>query len=292
VGGPTVGITGATGNIGGRVARLLAALGVGQRLVVRDRTRVPSLPGASVAQAAYGDRDAVRRALDGLEVVLMVSASESAGRLEEHRTFVRAAADAGVRHLVYTSFYRAAPEATFTLARDHFATEEAIRAAGPAWTFLRDNLYLDFLERMVGADGVIRGPAGAGRLAGVAQDDVAAAAASVLVDPHAHVGSTYDLTGPQELTLAEAAAVLTRCLGRSVSFHDETLEEAYASRASYGAPGWQVDAWVSTYTAIAAGEMAGVAEDVERLIGRPARSLAQVVAGSTAARPGTPERPA
>ncbi len=142
-----------------------------------------------------------------------------------------------------------------------------------AWTFLRDNLYLDFLPMMQGDDEVIRGPAGDGRVAAVAQDDVAAAAHAVLREPARHEGATYTLTGPEAFTLTEAAEVLTRVTGRRVAFEDETLEEAYASRASYGAPGWQVDAWVSTYTAIAAGEMDDVTDDVERLAGRPPMSL-------------------
>ena len=72
---------------------------------------------------------------------------------------------------------------------------------------------------------------------------------------------------------------MSRVLGREFTFEDETVEEAYASRASYGAPDWQLDAWVSTYTAIAAGEMAGVSGDVELLTGRPATSLEDLLAG-------------
>ena len=268
-----VGVTGSTGRLGGRVARLLAGSGAEQRLLVRDPARAPSLDGAAPARMSYDDRAAVEEACAGLDLVFMVSAAESATRLEEHRAFVDAAAAAGVRHLVYLSLCGAAPDATFTLARDHFHTEEHIRASGMAWTFLRDNLYLDFLPMMQGDDGVIRGPAGDGRVGAVAQDDVAAAAHAVLREAARHEGATYTLTGPEAFTLTEAAEVLTRVTGRRVLFEDETLEEAYASRASYGAPGWQVDAWVSTYTAIAAGEMAEVADDVERLAGRPPLSL-------------------
>ena len=127
-----------------------------------------------------------------------------------------------------------------------------------AWTFLRDNLYLEFMDQMVGEDGVIRGPAGDGRAAVVSHADIARAAVAVLLDPHAHAGRTYDLTGPEALTFAEMAAVISEVSGRDVRFHDETVEEAYASRAAYGAPDWQVDAWVSTYTAVRAGELDGV----------------------------------
>jgi uncharacterized protein YbjT (DUF2867 family) len=271
-------ISGATGNLGGRIARRLAAAGVAQRLLVRDAARAPRLPEAEVAVADYADRDAVRRALDGAATVLMVSASESPDRVDRHRAFIDAAAAAGVGHLVYTSFVGAGPDAVFTLARDHGATEEHIRGSGLTYTFLRDNLYADFLPSMVGEDGVLRGPAGDGRAAVVAQDDIADAAVAVLRDPAPHAGRTYQLTGPEALTFTEVAATLTRVTGRAVRYEPETLSQAYASRASYGAPGWQVDAWVSTYTAVAAGELAAVSPDVERLTGRPATSLARLLA--------------
>ncbi len=72
-------------------------------------------------------------------------------------------------------------------------------------------------------------------------------------------------------------SVISQVTGRPVSYHPETVEEAYASRAPYGAPDWQVDAWVSTYTAIAAGEVATVTSDVPDLTGHPATSLEQLL---------------
>lgn len=272
-----VGMTGATGRLGGRVARRLAEAGVSQRLLVRDPSRAPDLPGATVVRAAYDDPDAAVRALAGVRTLLMVSASETPDRVVQHAAFVDAVVEAGVEHLVYVSFFGAAPKSTFTLARDHYATEEHIRGSGLACTFLRDNLYADFLPALVGADGVIRGPAGQGRVAAVAQDDIADAAVAVLLAPAAHGGSTYSLTGPQALTLDEVAHVMTAAQGRPVRYQPETVAEAYASRASYGAPDWQVQAWVSTYTAIAAGELATVTGDVPLLTGHPGVSLAELL---------------
>jgi uncharacterized protein YbjT (DUF2867 family) len=273
MGTPAIAVTGATGRLGGRIARLLSAAGVEQRLLVRDAGRAPHLAGADVATASYRDAAAVRRALNGIGTVLMVSAAEAPDRVDEHATFVDAAADAGVRHLVYVSFCGAAPDATFTLARDHWATEQHIRASRPAFTFLRDNLYADFFPAMVSSDGALRGPAGEGRVAAVAQDDIAVAAATVLQNPAAHSGRTYTLTGPQALDLAEVAATLTAVLNRKVRYERETVEQAYASRAHYDAPRWQVDAWVSTYTAIANGELATVTDDVATLTGSPPTPL-------------------
>lgn len=274
---PTTVVTGSTGRLGGRVARRLAERGIPQKLLVRSLERAPRLTAAVAVRGAYADQDAVREALAGTRTLFMVSAAESADRLAHHKAFVDAAAEAGVRHLVYVSFYGAAPDATFTLARDHFHTEQHIRASGLAYTFLRDNVYADFVPDLVGEDGAIRGPAGNGRASFVAQDDIADAAVAVLSRPDDHPGMTYDLTGPESLTLDDAAAILSEQLGRAVTYRRETVEEAYASRASYGAPAWQLDAWVSTYTAIASGELDGVSDAVPRLTGRPATPLADVM---------------
>lgn len=269
-------LTGATGALGGRVAPALVDLA--PRLVVRDPARAPALD-LPVHVASYGDELAAREALDGVEVLFMVSAAEAHDRRDQHLTFVRAARDAGVRHVVYTSFAAAAPDATFTLGRDHFATEEAIRESGMGFTFLRDNFYLDVLPYFAGEDGAIRGPAGGGRVAAVARADVADAAVAVLRDPAAHVGAVYELSGPEALSLDEVAERAGAVTHRRLRYEPETLEEAYASRrAAYpDAPDWQLAAWVSTYTAIADGSCARVTHDVERLTGHPARTLEQAL---------------
>jgi NAD(P)H dehydrogenase (quinone) len=279
-----IAVTGATGGLGGRVARRLAGRGVAQRLLVRDAARAPRLDRAEVAEATYGDGEAMRRALDGVATLLLVSASEDRERIKLHTTAVDAAVAAGVGRVVYTSFFGAAPDCTFTFGRDHWHTEEALKASGMGYTFLRDNLYIDFLPLMAGADGVIRGPAGDGRVAAVARDDIADAAVAVLLgdagDPARHDGRGYDMTGPEALTLAEVAEELSRFAGRPVTYQEETLEEAYASRASYGAPDWEVDGWVSTYTAIGNGDLEEVSGDLEALAGHPPMRLAEFLAGN------------
>src|SRR5215213_9202851 len=250
-----IAVTGATGGLGGRVARRLAERGVGQRLVVRDPGRAPELAGAEVAAGGYDDPDGLRRAFEGAATLFMVSASEDPDRLRLHANVVDAAVGAGVERMVYTSVYGAGPECTFTFGRDHWHTEQRIRGSGRRHTFLRDNLYIDFMPLLVGADGVIRGPAGDGRVAAVTRDDIAEVAVAALLDGDRHHGQTYDMTGPEALTLGEIAEVLSRFAGRPIAYHAETLEEAYASRASYGAPGWEVDGWVTTYVAIANGDL-------------------------------------
>ena len=129
--------------------------------MVRDPARAPALAGAEVATGSYDDRGAAA-GVRGARTLFMVSASEDPDRMRLHTNVVEAARDAGVGRVVYTSFFGAAPDCTFTFGRDHWHTEELIRGSGLRHTFLRDNLYVDFLPLMVGADGVIRGRPGTG----------------------------------------------------------------------------------------------------------------------------------
>jgi uncharacterized protein YbjT (DUF2867 family) len=235
------------------------------------------LPAAEVVQASYDEPDALRAAFAGTDAVLLVSAAEHPDRVRQHLAAVDAVADAGVDRVVYTSFLGAAPDATFTLARHHWATEERLRERDLAYTALRDSLYLDFVPLMVGPDGVIRGPADDGQVAPVARDDVAdVAVVTLLGDGHERV--TYDLTGARLQTFTELAAELSQVSGRTITFEDETLDEAWASRASYGAPDWEVEGWITSYSAIGAGMLAVVTDTVERLTGHAPTTLRDIFA--------------
>lgn len=268
----TLALTGTTGALGGLVLEQLADLE--PIAIVRDAARAPA--GVEVRVATYADPDACRTAFRGVDTLLLVSASESRTRRHDHATVIAAAAAAGVGHVVYTSFQGAAPDATFTLGRDHHAAEEALRASGMRWTFLRDGFYQEALVHFADHDGLVRGPARDGRIAAVSRRDVAEVAAAVLRDPAAHARRTYTLTGPEAPTIDEAIARCGAATGRALRYEDETIEDAYAwRRDAYGAEDWQLDAWVSTYTAIADGSLAAVSPDVERVLGRPARSLEQ-----------------
>jgi NAD(P)H dehydrogenase (quinone) len=271
----TIGVTGATGNLGGRVARELAARGVPMRLIVRDPTAAPQLPGAEVAVAAYEDTGAMATALEGVGTLLLVSGHEDPNRLSVHRKAVQGAALAGVERIVYTSFMGAAPNATFTYARDHSATEMAIREAGISLTSMRSSLYADVAPRFVGADGVIRAPAGHGRLAWVARADVARLAAVLLVEA-GHEGQIYDVSGPHSIDMHETARILTKATRRAITYHPETPDEARDSRA--GSPDWQVEGWIGSYLMLETGEGSVTSHTIEHLTGRRPMTLAEFLA--------------
>ncbi|SDD75293.1 SDR family oxidoreductase [Glycomyces harbinensis] len=259
-----IAVTGATGQLGSRVARMLADRGVPQRLVVRDPSRAPELDGAEVAVASFEDESALRTALSGVDTLFLVSAHESADRMPEHRSAVRAAVAAGVDRVVYTSFMGASPLATFTFAREHSQTERLIAESGLRLTALRNSLYADMLPLFVDGD-VIRGPAGQGRVAWVARHDVARLAVEALLDP-AHADRVYDVSGPEPVDLHESARILSEVTGREIGYVAETDEEARASRA--GSEPWQIDGWAGSYKAVATGETSVTSHTIEHVTGR------------------------
>lgn len=269
-----IAVTGAGGAVGGRVAVLLAAAGARPLMIVRDRGREAQHAGAEVRTVSgYGAPWEMRRALAGARTLFLVPATEAPDRVEQHVCALDAAIGVGVERIVYLSFVGAATDATFTFARDHAATERHIVASGLRATLLRMNLFIDVIPSMVSRTGTIAGPAGGGRFAAVTRDDVAAAAAAVLMS-EGHDGRTYDLTGPQALSLADAAQQLTAATGVTVSYEDQADDEAFRTRRVDGNPEWAVRGWVSSYQAIRDGSLAHISPDVRELTGSEPASLA------------------
>ncbi|EFQ56214.1 SDR family oxidoreductase [Streptococcus downei] len=276
-----IALTGVTGHLGGQVAKLLERKNLNLRYLARRPEKAPKVAGVPVFQSAYDRSQETLEALSGVDVLLMVSASESLNRLAEHRAFIDSAKEAGVKHIVYASFYNASLQATFTYSRTHAATENYIKERGFTYTFIRDNFYLDFFLELGQVYGEIKGPAGDGKVSAVARQDVAQVLAKILEHPSDWVNQTLDMTGPEDLTMTQVTGILSQGLGKTVSYIPETVEEAYQSRKAWPAEDWEYDGWVSTYTAIAGGEQAGLSKDVQRVLGREPISLADLIKEAT-----------
>ena len=272
-----IGITGVTGKLGSYVANLVDKKGMVSVHLARSPERAKVYASAEIRKIVYANTPEVVEALKGIDTLLMVSARENPERVKEHKEFLDAAKLAGVQHIVYTSFYGADEKATFTLSRDHAQTEAYIKELGFTYTFLRDNFYLDFLIDIALENGEIRGPAGSGLVSAVARKDTSKVAAEILLNPKEWENQSLNLTGPEDLSMEEIVALLSKETGNAITYVDESVEEAYESRKKWPAQTWEYDAWVSTYTAIKAGEQAGVSTDVEKGLGRPAMTLIDVL---------------
>ncbi|WGF89490.1 SDR family oxidoreductase [Marinivivus vitaminiproducens] len=268
-------VTGASGHIGGRVARLLAQRGAPVRRLMRQAGSTPDLPGSTVAIGDYGDRASLARAMDGVDTVFLASAgAPPLKRAALHGNVMDVAAGAGVKRLVYLSFQGASATSPFPYSADHLLSEAHLKQSGLAWTILRDSFYQDLIPTLPDAEGVIRDPGGDGKVAWVARDDVARTVAAVLLDDR-HAGHSYDVTGPEALSLEEAVARLAAAKGGVPSYRRETLEEGRAWRAATGAAAWEVEVWLGSYLAMGTGELARVSGAVREITGRDPVPLAK-----------------
>lgn len=266
-------ITGVTGNLGRFLVKGLSGKGLQVRHLARRPEPANQFAGAIIMKAAYDKRPETLEALQGIDVLFMVSGHESPTRDQEHKDFIATAKKAGVRHIIYTSFMNPRQDATFTLAHDHAQTEAFIKELGLTYTFLRDNFYSDLFLDIAEQSGKLRGPAGNGKVSSITRADVAEVALTILENPQAWENQVLELTGPKALSMEQMAELLSKHLGKEISYYPEDVSEAYEWRKQWPAEDWQYDAWVTTYTAIAKDELSKVSGDVERVLGRPAKSF-------------------
>jgi NAD(P)H dehydrogenase (quinone) len=264
-------VTGATGQLGRFVVSGLREKGA--HVVAGARTTDADL-GVEIREADYDRPETLEGALDGAEKVLLISASEPGKRVPQHQAVIDAAVRAGVRHLVYTS----APHADTTelvLAPEHKATEEAIRASGIPFTFLRNGWYhenyVDTITRAA-ETGEMVGAAGDGRVASAARKDYADAAVAVLTG-EGHENKVYELSGDVAWTFPEFAGEIGAVTGKPVEYHDLSREDFEKSLLDAGLPPATAGFVAALEANIAAGALAETSGDLRTLIGRPTTPL-------------------
>jgi len=272
---PKIAVTGVTGNLGGMVSRLCKKNGIEVRNLARNVGKAEKLGFSNVFKSSYDKSEDTVKTLEGIEVLFMVSGSENPNRVQQHKDFIDVAKVAGVSDVIYLSFYNASKNSIFTLGRDHYATEEYIKENGFKYTFLRDNFYADFFVDLCREYGEIKGPAGNGKVSAVVRSDVSEVAAKILENPGKWENQTLNMTGPEELSMTEIVKAVNEYFGKEIKYIEETVEEAYESRKIWKAEQWEYDSWVSTYTAIAENEQSGISNDIEKVLGRKATSLAE-----------------
>ena len=272
---PKIAVTGVTGNLGGMVARLCKKNKIEVRNLARNVEKAEKLGFYNVFKSSYDKSADTVKSLERIEVLFMVSGSENPNRVQQHKDFIDAAKVAGISHVIYLSFYNASKNSIFTLGRDHYATEEYIKENGFKYTFLRDNFYVDFFVDLCREYSEIKGPAGNGKVSAVVRSDVSEVVAKILENPEKWENQTLNMTGPEELSMAEIVKAVSEYFGKEIKYIEETVEEAYESRKIWKAEQWEYDSWVSTYTAIAENEQSDISNDIEKVLGRKATSLTE-----------------
>jgi len=259
-------ITGASGRVASRAAALLAQGGHTLRLMTRDPERAPKLDGAQIVRGDFAEPQTLDRVFANISAALIVSGSGKPGeRARLHRNAFDAAAGAHVQHVVYLSLQGASPTSKYPYSRDHFQSEQYLKATGTPYTVLRNAFYLDMFLDKFDADGVMRGPAGNTPGAFVSREDVARTAAAVLAKPP---GGTHEVTGPEALNLAEVARRLSAIAGLKLRYQPESVQAARDRFCKLEPTSWRVDLSVGWFEAIASGELVHPNDAVFRFTGK------------------------
>lgn len=276
---PNVLVTGATGNIG---SALVAQL----RQAPSPTDVVAASPSGQPVAGALGralnllDSKSAQAAMQGVErLFLLAPAHPEMEAMTAHA--VRAAQAAGVQHIVRVSGAGADPKSQIAIARLQGRCDQIVIDSGIPYTLLRPKNFMQnfttFLCDMI-RSGTVYSSQGDGRVPFIDARDIAAVAARVLREPQSHAGKAYTLTGPQALTNAEALAVIAEQIGRPVQLVAISEEQAVEGMRQAGMPEPMVQTMSSLNRIIAAGWVAEVTDDVQRLLGRPATAWADFVA--------------
>ncbi|VVJ18253.1 NAD(P)H dehydrogenase (quinone) 2 (EC [Amycolatopsis camponoti] len=275
-------VTGATGQLGRLVVEGLLEKVAPAEIVaaVRDPAKAAEFAtrGVQVRRADYDDPASLAAAFAGADKVLLISSSTPGQRLAQHEAVIAAAREAGAGHLAYTSVLAADTTKLF-VAPDHKATEEAIRASGLPFTFLRNGWYTENYAQTIAqalASGSFAGSAGDGKLGAVPRADFAAAAVEVLTG-EGHEGRVYELAGDEPFGYADLAATITAVSGTPVTYQDLPAEQHRQLLVGAGLPEPVAAMLVDADRGIAEGELASTSGDLSRLIGRPTTSLTEAV---------------
>lgn len=282
----TILVTGASGHLGRRVVELLLENAQGEIVAAtRNPEKLADFAqrGVSVRYADFDKPETLVEAFAGVDRLLLISTDMLAvpgQRLQQHRNAVHAAEKAGVQHVVYTSLINPDAESPIPFAGDHRGTEAALAESKLGWTVLRENFYAEVLLGSLPASvqmGQLFSAAGDGKTAYITREDCARAAAAALTS-NFEGRRTLDITGPEALSQADLARIVSEISGQPVTYVPITLEVAIQNLVAVGLPQPIAEVYVSIDMAIAEDRYGSVSSSVEDLTGRKPMSIAEFLA--------------
>lgn len=277
-------VTGSTGNFGKATIDSLLKKGVPSNQIValaRDEEKSADLKSKGVA-LRIGDYDnytSLVNAFRGIEKLLLVSGSDIFNRAAQHQNVIKAAKEAGVKHIVYTSFLgknETDSSPLWPVAQSHLQTEEWLKESGMDYTIVKNTLYLDFVPAFLGEKvletGVIYYPAGSGKVGAVLRSEMAEATSQILIGSN-HAGKTYRFTNQEAFSYQEVAQYLSEITGKTITYLSPTADEYTHTLAEHGVPQEIIGIFSSFAVAQAIGELNTISSDLEQLLGRKPTSV-------------------
>ena len=278
-------VTGATGQLGRHIIEGLCKKVPGAQIgvSVRNPEKAEDLQrrGIRVAKGDFTDPASLAEAFDGAEQLLLVSVNKFGDEcVLQHANAIKAAKDAGVQRILYTSHQGASPSSAFVPARDHAATEAILQSSGITYVSLRNGFYAESALYQLGGvkSGKIALPQD-GPVSWTARGDLAEAAVSALTTPDLFDGISPPLTGAETLDFADIAEMASAILGSLIVRETISDEEYRKGLIAHGLPEMMADALGTLYTASRAREFAVVDPTLQGLLGRKPTTMNDVLSG-------------
>lgn len=270
-------ITGATGALGKATINSLLEKGhpAGNIIaLVRDAGKAADLKTSGVITISgdYDNYNSLLSAMKGVEKVLLISGSDVVKRSAQHENVVKAAKESGVKHILYTSFYRENETETSPIAfvaQSHIHTENIIKSSGLAYTILRNNIYLDMLPIFLGKvleTGVFF-PAGDAKSAFASRNDMAEATANILTG-QGHENKEYNLSNTENISFQDVADMLSAITGKTISYLNPDSATYQKALAEAEVPAEYIGFFAGFAEAAKQGEFTSSYTDLEKLLGR------------------------
>jgi uncharacterized protein YbjT (DUF2867 family) len=266
-------VIGATGTTGKELVRLLTKNGHKTRVSVRPTSNRSDLQalGVSLVEADLNDVGSLENAMDGIQKVYFATPLVP-NMIQLSSSIIRAAQSAGVKHLVKLSGGGAEIELD-AMARWHRAVEKEMEQSGIAYTFLRSNSFMQNLSKFnsqtIRDHGVFYASHGDGKSAYIDVRDIARVAYRVLTE-EGHQNKAYYLSGPEALSGAEIAKILSSATGKVIKYVDVPVEAARASMQGAGMHAEIVEGLLEHYQVMKLGYTAQVSSSVEEITGQKA----------------------
>lgn len=281
-------VTGATGSYGAAAIDHLLAKGTDASdiaALVRNPEKATDLKakGVEIRQGDYLDKDSLVKAFTGVDKLLFVSGSEIETREAQHENVVKAAKEAKVGHILYTSFVRKeeiTDSAISFLQDTHIKTENWIKDSGLPYTILQNALYMDMIPMFVGEAVVEHGaivlPAENGKSTAVLRNELAEAAAEVILG-EGHENKVYPLSNNDAYTYADVAEAISKATGKEVVYNSPSVDEFQKMMEENKVPAEYIGLFTAFSVAQAKGELELNDNTLEKLLGRKPTTMADFV---------------
>jgi NAD(P)H dehydrogenase (quinone) len=275
-------VTGATGKTGGQTVKHLLARGAKVRAIVRNEEKAAPLKeqGVELVVGDIGDAEVVARVLEGVDGVLL-TLPNGPNQLDWELGVLKQAEAAGVKHLVYMSSTESNADNPRRIPQVHWKVVQAIQASSLNWTIMRPNFFMQGIFPFAGqvkANNGFTFPAGDGTASMCDVRDVGEVAAIILTGGESHYGKTYDLTGPDIVSMHDVAALLTKSLGHEITYTPMSLQAFHDYLVKVLKSDWHIEGVVELMQEMSEeGGLEFTTDTMGELLGRPPVSLAQFI---------------